>query len=159
MRLPRRLLLLTLVALLGSQTVASAQPSRSDDNLGPNGEVPVDTVTDETIQAVADATGMSLEDARFAVGDGSRIILDFIQKHQADPEFGEVRVLNEGRFQAQIRTTTADSVLPTQLEDELGRPVKRFAGGLSAQDLDAELARAAEVRNRARSYPRRPAPN
>ena len=127
-----------LSALFPIQAVAAPE---GGEELGPNGEVPRSEVTDEVIRAFAKGTGMTVDESRFAAGDGSRVVLDFITQHADDPDFGEVRVLNDGRFQAQIRTTSKNSILPELLEKLLGRKVDRFVGGLSAAALLDEIGR------------------
>jgi hypothetical protein len=135
------LVVASLVVSVSSSSATDPSLGEVATDLGPRGETPLAGVSDEHVRTVAEAHGMSIEESRFILFEGSRAIMDFVQKHQDDPRFGGVNVEQDGGLRIQIRTTTAEPTLASELEASLERPVERFVGGRSAtqiaHDMDA----------------------
>lgn len=116
-------------------------PSSVPESLGPNGEVPLDGVTDEDVARFARGLDISLEDARFLLFDGGGALHDFTAANQENPEYGGVRWTYEGGLGIQLRTTTRPSNLGDELEAIVGRSVEVLTAGRSAaqnrRDMDA----------------------
>jgi hypothetical protein len=122
---------------------------------GPNGELAAKEVSEASIQAIATAQSMSLNDARFLAGAGGAALVEFQASHQRDPDFGAVWV--EYRpFTIHLRTTKNSGLLFLGLEKALGRSVERVEGGLSFQQLNAEGAIANNALQNARTLKGQP---
>lgn len=113
-------------------------------NLGPKGEVPVEGVTDEDVRQLAEAMNLPVEDMRFAMFEGSEIVLDFIERNRSNPSFGSLSVSYDDGLSHVLRLTTRDDDLESQLETSLGRPYELVVGGLQAAEMErrhAEVSR------------------
>lgn len=115
------------------------------DRLGPRGEIPVTGITDADVETLAEATGMSREDSRFILFEGSGIIADFNSAHRSDPSFGGVNVIQDGDLRIQLRVTDAKSNLGAKFSGQLGRSIDLFVGGRSAAELERDAERAREA--------------
>ena len=91
---------------------------------------------------------MTLEDTR-ASFDASGPILDFVMAHEDDPDYGDLRVLTDGKFRIQLRITDPDSELPGILEKAVGRSVEVVVGGLSRSELNTSESEIGLALNRA----------
>src|SRR5690606_34110741 len=73
-----------------------ARPLQGDavqPGLGPNGERPLPGLSEDDFKAIAEGSGMSPEDTRFILGEGSGIVLAFKANNEHRDDFGAVRVL------------------------------------------------------------------
>ncbi|MBP7930868.1 MAG: hypothetical protein KA110_13010 [Acidimicrobiia bacterium] len=91
---------------------------------------------------------MTLEDTR-ASFDASGPILDFVMAHEDHPDYGDLRVLTDGKFRIQLRITDPDSELPAILEKAVGRSVEVVVGGLSRAELNTSESEIGLALNRA----------
>jgi hypothetical protein len=129
----------------------STLPSPSSDNqvppggFGPNGEVPLDGLTEEDMARFAEGLGITIEEFRFISGEGSVAIMDFLGANEGRDDFGAFRVSYENGARFQIRVTRPDSDLPAALAQALGREVDVFVGGRSGSQLMADMDEVASI--------------
>lgn len=140
----RMVLSVALISMsVGTVSLASASPpSKIVAGLGPKGEIPLDGISDADIGAIAEDSGMSLEDARFILFEGSKALMEFITANKNDPDFGAVNVVQTGGLRIQLRVTKRSSRLVAELEGKLGRTVEITVGGRSAAQLEQDMASA-----------------
>ncbi len=116
-----------------------AETKGPESGLGPKGEIPKNELNADDYEYFSKASGMTMEDTKFILGDGGAAIVAFVQKHENNGDFGDVRVTYHPDPLVELRTTVDSPSLKRSFERSLGRRVEHSVGGRSRAELQSDL--------------------